>query len=62
MIHGPLRDTVLAWSLADIETSDDFMNRVRGFNLDSLKGVRTYDLSAKAKVSITAGTEGSVTG
>jgi hypothetical protein len=30
MLQGPVRDTVGAWSLADLETSDGFLNLVRG--------------------------------
>jgi len=29
MLPGPVRDTVRAWSLADLETPDGFLNLVR---------------------------------
>jgi hypothetical protein len=40
MLQGPVRYTVWARSLADLETRDGFLNFVRGGKLSSLAAVR----------------------
>jgi len=39
-LHGPVRDTVQAWTLADIETPDGFLDLSGLINLGSLAGIR----------------------
>jgi hypothetical protein len=62
MLQGPVRDTVWAWSLADLETLMDSRTSSGVVDLGSLARVRKYDLSTTSTISITTGTEGSVTG
>jgi hypothetical protein len=40
MLHGPVRCTIWARSLADLETPDGFLNIVGVLNLGSLAGFR----------------------
>jgi Ni2+-binding GTPase involved in maturation of urease and hydrogenase len=62
MPQTPVRDTVRARSLADPETPDGFLDLLMVVNVGSLADAMKYDLSPTLTVSITAGTEGSVTG
>ena len=62
MLQSPLRDTVRARNLADLETADGFLSSSGLVNLGSLAGAIKYDLSPTSTISITVGTEGSITG
>jgi len=57
LLQYPVRYTVRARSLADLENTDGFVNLVRVVNWDSLAGLKKKELSATSTVQISDETE-----
>ena len=62
MLQCPVRDTVRARSLADLETLDGCVNLVRGGELWFAGRAYKVRPQRHVTISITAGTDGTVTG